>query len=234
MAVLRVLRGPAGHSWRTQGRSSPSLAPVGVRSGARCAYDAGTPWSRNAATQGRRWRRRDSSYRKLSQPARGGARTHRHSEPAAGVAVGLEGMCPGCGVPMQSHAPSGWGYTPGIAEGVVTGSLTAGLPAAETVADAEEPAQAPAEKTCQRCHRLQFYNDTGVMQMTTLQAKRELVTALSNRRCVVVSVVDLLDFHGSFVPDLHKLIGKRRPVLIAGAVLVASTFDFAYICSRSE
>jgi hypothetical protein len=68
---------------------------------------------------------------------------------------------------------------------------------------------------CQRCHRLRHHNDSDVRQMTALQARRQMETALGHRRCIVVVVVDLLDFHGSFVPGLAKDIGGQRPVIIA-------------------
>ena len=122
-----------------------------------------------------------------------------------------EGICPGCGIPLQSHAPGGWGYHPQAA-------LEPGdLPDEHTQSSSDESDETePAALLCQRCHRLRHHNDQNVRLMTSRQARRELEKALDNRRCIVVNIVDLLDFNGSFIPELHTMIGKRRPVIVAG------------------
>ena len=48
-----------------------------------------------------------------------------------------------------------------------------------------------------------------------LPAHWALLWVLRHPSCIVVKVVDLLDFHGTFVPDLHKLVGRRRPMIVA-------------------
>ena len=36
---------------------------------------------------------------------------------------------------------------------------------------------------------------------------RELLRGLARRRCLVIAVVDLFDFDGSFTPDLAAIVG---------------------------
>ena len=43
---------------------------------------------------------------------------------------------------------------------------------------------------------------------------------ISRRRCVVVAIVDLFDFHGSLMPQLGHIVGSSNPV-----VMVANKLD---------
>eukprot|EP01047_Picozoa_sp_COSAG01_P004097 COSAG01_NODE_131_length_24907_cov_19.802201_11_plen_239_part_00 len=201
----------------------------------------------------RRRRRRGTAARTLTHPIDGDG-----DLPVYKAAVRLDGAaCPGCGVALQSHAPSGWGYRPaelspplppvnqppgsGSGAGRPTthgcanhGSTAAAVANARHNAEDLDGTDLGSIRLCQRCHRLRHHNDVDVRQMTPLQARRELQSALAHRRCIVVKVVDLLDFHGSFVPSMHQLVGQRRPVLIVGtAQLFLLSVPRASLISRA-
>lgn len=168
----------------------------------RTAPLASRPLHAGAALHGRRRTRK--SHQTISKPDSGDGDLVvrlQSALPNVDVALETDGLCPGCGIALQTHAPSGWGYVP-----------------ASQVEEAAHSDDLGAKTThsllCQRCHRLRHHNDTSVRQMTALQAQRQLEAALGQRRCIVVVVVDLLDFHGSFIPGLAKNIGRRRPVVI--------------------
>jgi len=129
----------------------------------------------------------------------------QQSLPNLAVSLGESGACPGCGVVLQSHAPQDWGYVP---------RARAGPPAAD---EAEDEDAEEEEVLCQRCHRLRHHNDGDVATMTARQARAEIERALGHRRCIVLLVVDLLDFHGSFPPGIphtpfhHRYSWQRKP-----------------------
>ena len=184
---------------------------------ARSSWRRGAPFGASrqqlhaaAAVHGRR---RTGAHRTVAKPSSADAEVVTRLQtalPDVDVTLGMDGACPGCGVALQSHAPSGWGYVPAAR------AAADGLADGDTDADtgASQPTSA-GDVLCQRCHRLRHHNDSDVRQMTALQARRQMETALGHRRCIVVVVVDLLDFHGSFVPGLAKDIGGQRPVIIA-------------------
>ena len=43
---------------------------------------------------------------------------------------------------------------------------------------------------------------------------RELLRGLARRRCLVIAVVDLFDFDGSFTPDLAAIVGPSNPLIV--------------------
>lgn len=75
---------------------------------------------------------------------------------------------------------------------------------------------------CQRCHRLKYQGQVddelrpGISTHELLTPKRfeELLGTLKNTRCLIVYLVDLFDFHGSFLYNLPKIIGEN-PIIIA-------------------
>jgi len=72
-----------------------------------------------------------------------------------------------------------------------------------------------SQRLCRRCHRLTHYGDDGgEKRQRSRVAHQRLTEVLKDRRCVVVKVVDALDFDGSFVPGIQRLIGPRKPVVL--------------------
>ena len=43
---------------------------------------------------------------------------------------------------------------------------------------------------------------------------RTLLKGLARRRCLIIAVVDLFDFDGSFTPDLAAIVGPSNPLII--------------------
>jgi len=82
---------------------------------------------------------------------------------------------------------------------------------------------------CQRCHGLRYQNRlptdalrVGEAAHAGLQPKYflSLLREVSRRRCAVVVIVDLFDFHGSLVPQLPQIVGPENPV-----IMVANKLD---------
>ena len=79
---------------------------------------------------------------------------------------------------------------------------------------------------CQRCHGLRFQNKLpaealrvgGEATHAELQPDYfvRLLRDISRRRCVVIAIVDLFDFHGSLVPDLPNVVGDDNTLILVG------------------
>lgn len=96
--------------------------------------------------------------------------------------------CAGCGIPIQTEDKDRIGYAP---------------PSAlkrETV-------------ICQRCFRLANYNEVHPVDMTD-DDYRSLVSTIGKTRSLVVLIVDLFDFNGSWINDIKQLVGKNDILLI--------------------
>jgi len=138
--------------------------------------------------------------------------------------------CSGCGVRFQSKSESAPGYVPGK----VLEERMAAAERQDTIVVAEDEEQEEREvlgrlkkkrpAVCQRCHALRYQNklpaDTlrvgGEGGSKTLMPShfRDLLKSLKTRRCIVVCIVDLFDFHGSLVPDLEQIVGTNSPLML--------------------
>mmetsp|Transcript_5854 Transcript_5854/g.8786 ORF Transcript_5854/g.8786 Transcript_5854/m.8786 type:complete len:423 (+) Transcript_5854:166-1434(+) len=82
------------------------------------------------------------------------------------------------------------------------------------------------ETVCKRCHRLRYYQEIdesmrpGVNshELLTPARFRELVGVIRTTDCLVVYLVDLFDFHGSFLMDLPNIVGRNSVVIAANKV----------------
>lgn len=97
--------------------------------------------------------------------------------------------CIGCGVKIQTEDPNKTGYAP-------PKSLEK-----ETV-------------ICQRCFRLKNYNEIQPVSLTDDDFLR-ILNGLSTQEGLIVKVVDIFDFNGSFIPGLHRFVGKNPVLLVA-------------------
>lgn len=68
---------------------------------------------------------------------------------------------------------------------------------------------------CQRCHFMKFYN-TALDVKVSPEEYPELLSAIRNRSCAVVLIVDLTDFPNSIWPDIGSIIGRRTPLFVVG------------------
>src|SRR5699024_11586040 len=97
--------------------------------------------------------------------------------------------CIGCGVPIQSDDPEKIGY----------------VPASQLKKE---------EIICQRCFRLKHYNEVQDVSLTD-QDFLNILNGLSKTDSLIVKMVDIFDFNGSWLPGLHRFVGNN-PILLIG------------------
>ncbi|XP_075166768.1 nitric oxide-associated protein 1 [Haematobia irritans] len=68
---------------------------------------------------------------------------------------------------------------------------------------------------CQRCHFLKHYNIALDIEVTP-DSYVETISRIKDEYALAVVIVDLLDFPSSIWPEMHKVLGSRRPVFIVG------------------
>jgi ribosome biogenesis GTPase YqeH len=100
--------------------------------------------------------------------------------------------CEGCGVTIQSEDPGRIGFV---------------------------PPQALKRETvyCQRCFRIRHYGDIGVIQQDP-DVYLQKLDEIAQTDSLVVQIVDLFDFAGSWIPGIHRHIGRNPLLLVANKV----------------
>ncbi|WP_181350590.1 ribosome biogenesis GTPase YqeH [Thalassobacillus sp. CUG 92003] len=98
-------------------------------------------------------------------------------------------ICQGCGAEIQSEDPAQPGYAP--------------------------PSALQREDViCKRCFRLKHYNEVQDIPYQD-DAFLTMLHQIGDRDALVVNIVDIFDFNGSFLPGLSRLTG-HNPVLLVG------------------
>ncbi|GAB7386617.1 ribosome biogenesis GTPase YqeH [Bacillaceae bacterium] len=97
--------------------------------------------------------------------------------------------CSGCGIPLQTEDEARPGYVP--------------------VSALERE-----DAICQRCFRIKHYGEVAPVPLDADDFLR-ILDAIGQTRALVVKVVDIFDFNGSWLRGLHRFVGKN-PVLLAG------------------
>ncbi|MFP3916968.1 ribosome biogenesis GTPase YqeH [Lysinibacillus telephonicus] len=100
--------------------------------------------------------------------------------------------CIGCGAIIQTDNPKEVGYAP-------PSSLEK-----ETV-------------ICQRCFRLKNYNEIQPVSLTDDDFLR-ILNGLGEQEGLIVKIVDIFDFNGSWLPGLHRFVGNNPVLLVANKV----------------
>ncbi|MFC7440668.1 ribosome biogenesis GTPase YqeH [Laceyella putida] len=103
-----------------------------------------------------------------------------------------EFRCEGCGIAIQTEDPNRVGYAPAKAldrEGVL----------------------------CQRCFRIRHYGQIEAVEQDPDEYFR-LLDSIASTNSLVVLVVDLFDFAGSWIPGLHRRIGNNPLLLVANKI----------------
>ncbi|MGM8214183.1 ribosome biogenesis GTPase YqeH [Bacillaceae bacterium W0354] len=100
--------------------------------------------------------------------------------------------CLGCGVEIQTDQPTQLGYAP-------------------------KSATEREEVICQRCFRLKHYNEVQDVDMKA-DDFINMLKEINVHDGLVIKIVDLFDVHGSFIPHLKQLVGKKPIVLIGNKV----------------
>ncbi|WLR49917.1 ribosome biogenesis GTPase YqeH [Bacillus tianshenii] len=97
--------------------------------------------------------------------------------------------CIGCGVRIQTEDKKEMGYAP---------------PSALEKDDI----------ICQRCFRLKHYNEIQDVSLTDDDFLK-ILNGIGKSDALVVKIVDIFDFNGSWLPGLHRFAGKN-PILLVG------------------
>ena len=105
--------------------------------------------------------------------------------------------CIGCGVVIQSEDQNKQGYLPkSVVEKSIDGNLV-----------------------CKRCFRLKNYNEVSDVQLGA-EDFYQLIKTLSKKDALIVKVVDIFDFSGSWIEDVVDIVGNNKDI-----VLVANKLD---------
>lgn len=101
-------------------------------------------------------------------------------------------ICAGCGVSIQTDNKEQLGYAPKSAldKDVVI---------------------------CQRCFRLRHYNEIQDVSLTDDDFLK-LLSSIGDKRALVVKIVDIFDFNGSWVPGLQRFVGYNDILLVGNKV----------------
>ncbi|WP_349407902.1 ribosome biogenesis GTPase YqeH [Pseudalkalibacillus sp. SCS-8] len=98
-------------------------------------------------------------------------------------------QCEGCGVTIQTEDKNELGYAP--------------------------PSALEREQViCQRCFRLKHYNEVQDVSLTD-DDYRKILSGIGSEDALIVKIVDIFDFSGSWLPGIHRFVGKN-PILLVG------------------
>ncbi|GEK33320.1 ribosome biogenesis GTPase YqeH [Kurthia sibirica] len=100
--------------------------------------------------------------------------------------------CIGCGTEIQTENPQEPGYAP--------------------VSSLEKE-----DIICKRCFRLKNYNELQPVSLTDDDFLR-ILNGLGTQKGLIVKIVDIFDFNGSWLPGLHRFVGSNPVLLIANKV----------------
>lgn len=96
--------------------------------------------------------------------------------------------CIGCGITIQTENPKMEGYAP-------PSSLS------------------NEELICRRCFRLRNYNELQPVSLTG-DDFLNILNGIGNKDGMVVKIVDIFDFNGSWISGLHRFVGQKDILLI--------------------
>ncbi|SEO33043.1 hypothetical protein SAMN04488134_106102 [Amphibacillus marinus] len=91
------------------------------------------------------------------------------------------------------------------------------------VEDKEKPGFVPASALenemiiCQRCFRLKHYNEVQDVPYTDSDFLK-MISQIGETNGLIVKIVDIFDFSGSFIKSMHRLTGKNPILLVANKV----------------
>jgi ribosome biogenesis GTPase YqeH len=97
-------------------------------------------------------------------------------------------VCTGCGVKIQTETPDELGYAP----------------------------QSSLEKesvVCQRCFRLKHYNEVQDVGLTDDDFLK-IINGIGEKDALIVKIVDIFDFNGSWLPGIQRFAGENPVILI--------------------
>ncbi len=101
-------------------------------------------------------------------------------------------ICSGCGVKVQTEKKDELGFVP-------------------------KSALEREILICQRCFRLKHYNEVQDVSLTDDDFLK-ILNGLGSRDALIVKIVDIFDFNGSWLPGLHRFVGKNKVLLVGNKV----------------
>ena len=140
--------------------------------------------------------------------------------------------CFGCGSVLQSEEEHRAGYVPKetrLAKPVLPASSASSHPEEATgIVEKLQGRVYMGEKmfekalkqsqrvVCQRCFSLQHYNKVIPLAIDPDDFTTQLKRIKWEHKALILMVVDILDFPGSFFPKFHELIGTDHPLVVVG------------------
>lgn len=121
--------------------------------------------------------------------------------------------CIGCGAKIQTEDKNALGFLPA---GALKKKI-AERDQMEAVQAGDEGSEASIKTEalyCQRCFRLRHYNEIAPTSLTDADFLR-LLKEIGQHDALIVNVVDIFDFNGSLIPNLHKLTGGNDLLMVA-------------------
>lgn len=100
--------------------------------------------------------------------------------------------CIGCGVRIQTEDREAIGYAP-----------TSALEKEDII--------------CQRCFRLKHYNEVQDVNLTDDDFLK-ILNEIGKSNALIVKIVDIFDFNGSWLPGLHRFVGNNKILLVGNKV----------------
>lgn len=100
--------------------------------------------------------------------------------------------CIGCGIEIQTEHPKEMGFTP-------------------------KSALEKEQIICQRCFRLKNYNEVQDISLTDDDFLK-ILHEIGQNDALIVKIVDIFDFNGSWLPGLHRFVGNNKVLLIGNKV----------------
>jgi 30S ribosome assembly GTPase len=97
-------------------------------------------------------------------------------------------VCIGCGIKVQTDNPKELGYAPASAlekESII----------------------------CQRCFKLKHYNEVQDVSLTDDDFLK-ILNEVGQTDSLIVKIVDIFDFNGSWLPGIHRFVGQNDVLLI--------------------
>ncbi|MBS4191376.1 ribosome biogenesis GTPase YqeH [Bacillus sp. FJAT-49705] len=101
-------------------------------------------------------------------------------------------ICIGCGVKIQTEDPALIGYAP-------------------------QSALLKDDIICQRCFRLKHYNEVQDVNLTDDDFLK-ILNEIGKSDSLIVKIVDIFDFNGSWLPGLHRFVGNNKILLVGNKV----------------
>ena len=89
----------------------------------------------------------------------------------------------------------------------------------------EERGLAPV---CQRCHSLRHHGIVTPLKVPYEEVKEHL-KLIADQSCLVVKIVDIFDFSGSFINDFRGITGNNPVVLVGNKVHYSLLFIYFYL-----